>query len=273
MQQSGAIARMEDLEAWFNNCGDKMTYWTLYRGQDTKGGIILRNEHTETKDESIKMLKSTLTGQSVYGGTFFCFVPTTKGGSNGFSTVIVLPPQAQTATMGGAASINGIPNGGLPLGIGSLDDYERRLKKEWELEQKIKDLERKSDVNPYIGALMEHPTFDAKLATHGVMGLANSLVEIGRKMAGLPPSVPMQRPPINGLPKSEKSDTEDDVLEVNGALLNQGVTELADIFPNEKPEVLILAICSYLRNNAGMLGMLNGQLEPYLVQIKQEIEQ
>jgi hypothetical protein len=283
MQRSGAICDIKDLQVWFNACGEKMMYWTLYNGTDTKGKLILRNEHTDEKKASWELLEKVLIGQSRYGGIFYVFVPSTKAGSNGFGTEITLSPQQQE---GGAVAINGLGGGyGLPLGVGSLEQYRAQIQKEFELEQRIKDLEKEKDkdettINPYIGAFLNHQTFDAKYATAGLFNVVNGLIEIGKKVAGvdIPPSVAQPvSASIAGLPSqpngNDESDDDDETetIQIDGELLSRACSETAALI-DERPEVVYLALNAYLDENRGMLGMILPQLQPYINKIKTELQ-
>lgn len=287
MARNGAVNSFSDLKVWFDATGENKPFWTLYSGTDTKGRVIMRNEHTEDKKASWELLENVLTGQSRYGGLFYCFIASSKAGSNGFGTEISLLPVEQN---GGAAAaqINGLGGGGygLPLGVGSLEQYKAQIQKEFELEQRIKDLEKEKDkdentLNPYIGAFLNHQTFDAKYATAGLFNVVNGLIEIGKKVAGVnvPPSVlqPVSAA-IAGLPsqpngndESDDDDDETETIQIDGELLSRSCSETAALI-DERPEIVYLALNAYLDENRGMLSMILPQLQPYINKIKTELQ-
>ena len=267
MQQDGAITNIDDLGEYFTDCGAKYVYWTAYRADGKT--ILLRNESTEDKNDSWDLLKRTLLKNSKNGGKFFLHITNVAKGSGGYQPEVVLPPQnlPQQAGQGGSAI------SGLPLGIGSLTEYGDRLKKEWEMEARIKELEKKDDsVNPYIGAMLAHPTFKVG----DVLNFGHRLVGILERVSGLQMPNGATAIGIAGLnnhydltkttttdEKTNDTNDEAEVITYDGEALGDVCDELRAIDPTLEPENFLLGMMDFLKENPHMKGLVLGQVQPF----------
>jgi hypothetical protein len=245
MQISGAITSFDSVKT---EDGKEYVFWSLYSGTEAKASNqLLRNENTTDKISSWTLLQQQLSSRATYGGVFYVFLTTQAKHNTGFGSIVCLNPQSMVAT-GAPAAVSG-----LPLGIGSLQEYETRIRKEIELENRVKELEGKKDeaVHPVISGILNHPQFNPNV----IMSVGGQVIN---RIMGLIESQMTGKPVIavSGYPeKPEKhSDTEggqpfdnaEDDDSYDGAVLMSVCDDLADIYPDVAPEIILRKLLNYL---------------------------
>jgi hypothetical protein len=253
MQISGAMGSIEAVQNWFSSAktedGKEYVFWTLYSGTEAKAAkILMRNEQTTDKIISWTLLRDTLVNNSTYGGVFYVFLTTQSKHNTGISAVVSLPPQSSPLATGAPAAVSG-----LPLGIGSLQEYAASIRKEIELENRVKELESKKDetIHPFVGSILNHKDFNPNtLVAVGGNFLNRIMGLIENQMTGKPVIA------VSGYPDNPEthSDTEggqpfhneEEDDSYDGAVLMSVCDDLADIYPDVAPEIILRKLLNYL---------------------------
>jgi hypothetical protein len=272
---------------WMDN--NEKHVWTLYASD---GKTILSTNYLEKDPEKSKArLKKELEDLSTYGGTFVLYINDQKG-SGGNRGSVILPP---LGVMNGMAGINGnmamMPynGGGGYHGVGDIKGYLDEQRKIWELEQKVKDLENAQvQVGGFIERqaekLLEHPDLDPNvvvMSIGGVLSKAVNILEIafgvnGAVQGATSPAAaqytPRTKPPVNGTqPNPENIDgtsqeggnpddieTDDDAYD--GEALTEVCEDLEVMFPNHRPEEILLKMKEMLKSDKMIQGIVKKKL-------------
>jgi hypothetical protein len=258
MQISGAMGSIESVQNWFSSAktedGKEYVFWTLYSGTEAKAAkILMRNEQTTDKIMSWTLLRDTLVNNSTYGGVFYVFLTTQSKHNTGITAIVSLPPQSMVAT-GAPAAVSG-----LPLGIGSLQEYAASIREKIELENRVKELETKKDdaIHPVISGIMNHPQFNPNVImsvggqlVNRIMGILESQMTGKTVIAvsGYPdkPEKPQNHSDTEGGQPFDNAEEAEEDDSYDGAVLMSVCNDLADIYPDVAPEIILRKLLNYL---------------------------
>lgn len=253
-----ALSTIAHVKSWFFAAGDEFVFWSLYKGTEAKGNPILRNNASESKEKSWELLRDMLEQNAVYGGIFFVHITTKEKGNVGYAQIVSLASQSQSQqTQPQQPYINGIGGG--------IGEIEKNIREKLELEYRIKELEKSSKLEGYIGAIIQHPNFDPNTVSQIAGGLIGKL--IGLVDAIVPKKTPsvvgiagvptVQKQPIQPIQPQKKEVEEQEVQkEYDPDKLVYVCDTLGEIYPDVAPENILETLANYIKDNPMYAPML-----------------